>query len=89
MNARGRNLVAAAALGVPVLLGVRALAVEHAFVLSNDHAGTESLAIPAHMSGSAIDLWVIWAVRNALVPAAVRVGSGVIADNERQQEGRK
>ncbi len=79
-NVRTRKLVAMLALSVPVFLAARGLALDVSARFADADrggaSGTSTVApVPAHLSGSVMDLWVVWALRNALAPANVQVAA--------------
>lgn len=94
-NVRTRKLVAMLALSVPVFLAARGLALDVGARFGDaDRGAAASVArvdgaapVPAHLSGSVIDLWVVWALRNALAPASVQVATAAnTSTNKAQQE---
>lgn len=96
MNTRSRTVLAVLALGVPALLGARSVAIDAARTgeQADNEGGARTRAtqgdtvgsIPAHMSGGVIDLWVLWALRHSLVPAAAQVVATDASSNNVQQE---
>jgi hypothetical protein len=90
MTPRARKTLTALSLVLPALLAGRAITVagDAAARVSTDARSLAAPgAVPAHMSGSVIDLWYLWALRNALVPAGVRVAvaGDVAIDNVHQE----
>ncbi len=88
-NVRTRRLVAMLALSIPVFLAARGLALDvSARFADADRGGATAVApVPAHLSGSVMDLWVVWALRNALAPASVQVAAANSTSiNKAQQE---
>jgi hypothetical protein len=90
MMPRWRKTLTVLSLLLPALLAGRAIAVAgDAATRASADARSHAVAntVPAHMSGSVIDLWYLWALRNALVPAGVRVtvASDVAVANVHQE----
>ncbi len=87
-NVRTRKLVAMLALSLPVFLAARGLALDVGARFADADRGRAmvSAPVPAHLSGGVMDLWVVWALRNALAPASVQVAAGGASINKAQQE---
>ncbi len=83
-NARTRKLLALLALSVPMFLAARGAAVGGLGGIAD--TALEAAEVPAHMSGSVIDLWYLWALRHGLVPAGVQVAGLDASMNKAQQE---
>lgn len=88
-NARHRKLLAAAAFSIPVFVAAHAFLVDQ--VRTETARGSKlqgdgaAVPVPAHMSGSVVDLWLLWGLRHALVPSVVQA-AGDASMNKAQQE---